>query len=225
MGDYPDNAERFALFCRAVLEASKVLGVPDVLPLPRLADGADSHTFEVLSTSKIRHFATWALRFHHSQHWIPGTVPAGYAAAADASLGLVHHLQAGVLRQGELPEGCASSLPISSPRSAAAMRRRSRPPSTALGWKAFCARAGNRRGNSERRGLREVESRRRTPTSQPITAPRIWRARPRASRICWPSSALPEDTQSAGDGHCLALCRAKGLRPDPAVADRWRART
>ena len=29
-GDYPDNAERFSLFCRAVLEASKVVGVPDV---------------------------------------------------------------------------------------------------------------------------------------------------------------------------------------------------
>ncbi len=29
-GDYPDNAERFALYCRAVLEASKILGVPDV---------------------------------------------------------------------------------------------------------------------------------------------------------------------------------------------------
>jgi len=29
-GDYPDNAERFGLFCRAVLEAAKVLGVPDV---------------------------------------------------------------------------------------------------------------------------------------------------------------------------------------------------
>src|ERR1700686_3813517 len=29
-GDYPDNAERFALFSRAVLEASKVLGVPHV---------------------------------------------------------------------------------------------------------------------------------------------------------------------------------------------------
>src|SRR6059058_4151371 len=27
-GDFPDNAERFALFCRAVLEASKILGVP-----------------------------------------------------------------------------------------------------------------------------------------------------------------------------------------------------
>jgi starch synthase len=29
-GDYPDNAERFALFSRAVLEASKILGVPEV---------------------------------------------------------------------------------------------------------------------------------------------------------------------------------------------------
>lgn len=29
-GDYSDNAERFALFSRAVLEASKILGVPDV---------------------------------------------------------------------------------------------------------------------------------------------------------------------------------------------------
>ncbi len=29
-GDYPDNAERFALFCRAVIEASKILGVPHV---------------------------------------------------------------------------------------------------------------------------------------------------------------------------------------------------
>jgi starch synthase len=31
LGDYHDNAERFALFCRAVLEAVKVLGVPNVL--------------------------------------------------------------------------------------------------------------------------------------------------------------------------------------------------
>ena len=29
-GDYPDNAERFALFCRAVLEATKILGVPQL---------------------------------------------------------------------------------------------------------------------------------------------------------------------------------------------------
>ena len=31
IGDYPDNAERFALLCRAVLEATKFLGRPDVL--------------------------------------------------------------------------------------------------------------------------------------------------------------------------------------------------
>ncbi|MFB3915650.1 MAG: glycogen synthase GlgA [Terriglobales bacterium] len=30
LGDYPDNAERFALYSRAVLEATKILGVPDV---------------------------------------------------------------------------------------------------------------------------------------------------------------------------------------------------
>jgi starch synthase len=29
-GDYPDNAERFGLYCRAVIEATKILGVPDV---------------------------------------------------------------------------------------------------------------------------------------------------------------------------------------------------
>ena len=29
-GDYPDNAERFGLLCRAVIEAIKILGVPDV---------------------------------------------------------------------------------------------------------------------------------------------------------------------------------------------------
>jgi starch synthase len=29
-GDFPDNAERFALFCRAVIEGSKILGVPDI---------------------------------------------------------------------------------------------------------------------------------------------------------------------------------------------------
>ena len=29
-GDYPDNAERYALYSRAVLEAAKILGVPDI---------------------------------------------------------------------------------------------------------------------------------------------------------------------------------------------------
>ena len=30
LGDYIDNAERYALFCRAVLEASKIVGVPQI---------------------------------------------------------------------------------------------------------------------------------------------------------------------------------------------------
>lgn len=30
LGDYPDNAERFSLYCRAVIESSKMLGVPDL---------------------------------------------------------------------------------------------------------------------------------------------------------------------------------------------------
>ena len=30
LGDYHDNAERFALFSRAVLESAKILGAPDV---------------------------------------------------------------------------------------------------------------------------------------------------------------------------------------------------
>ena len=30
LGDYRDNAERFALFSRAVLEATKIIGVPDI---------------------------------------------------------------------------------------------------------------------------------------------------------------------------------------------------
>ncbi|MGD0546919.1 MAG: glycogen synthase GlgA [Terracidiphilus sp.] len=29
-GDYPDNAERFGLYCRAVIEAAKLLGVPEI---------------------------------------------------------------------------------------------------------------------------------------------------------------------------------------------------
>jgi starch synthase len=29
-GDYPDNAERFGTFCRAVIEATKIIGVPDI---------------------------------------------------------------------------------------------------------------------------------------------------------------------------------------------------
>jgi starch synthase len=66
-GDYPDNAERFALYSRAVLEASKILGVPDVFHchdwqaalIPVLlrtsyaADPVFRHTFTVFTIHNI----------------------------------------------------------------------------------------------------------------------------------------------------------------------------
>ena len=41
-GDYPDNAERFGLSSRAVLEATKLLGVPDVFHVHDWQSGDDS---------------------------------------------------------------------------------------------------------------------------------------------------------------------------------------
>ena len=59
-GDYPDNAERFALFSRAVLEASKILGVPDIfhchdwqsalIPVLLATQYADDPAFREVST-------------------------------------------------------------------------------------------------------------------------------------------------------------------------------
>jgi starch synthase len=102
-GDYPDNAERFAMFSRAVLEASKVSGRAAGLPLPRLAIRADSgdaaHALRRGSrVSRSRH------RLHHPQHGIPGPVPGRYFAVADAALGPAHHVENGIFRPGEFPE-------------------------------------------------------------------------------------------------------------------------
>ncbi len=59
-GDYPDNAERYALFSRAVLEASKILGVPDIfhchdwqtalIPVLLRTSYADDPVFESTAT-------------------------------------------------------------------------------------------------------------------------------------------------------------------------------
>lgn len=59
-GDYPDNAERFALFSRVVLEASKILGVPDIfhchdwqtalIPVLLRTSYADDPVFESTAT-------------------------------------------------------------------------------------------------------------------------------------------------------------------------------
>ena len=104
LGDYHDNAERFALFCRAVLEATKILGAPDLFHchdwqtalIPILLEDALPRRPGVRANS---------VRLHHSQPGISGTVSARSSAAADAAVGLVHHGKAGILRQSQLPEG------------------------------------------------------------------------------------------------------------------------
>ena len=66
-GDYPDNAERFALFSRAVLEASKILGVPDLFH----CHDWQSALIPVLlrhNMRKIRLSATW-VRYSPSTTW------------------------------------------------------------------------------------------------------------------------------------------------------------
>jgi hypothetical protein len=96
-GDYPDNAERFALFSRAVLEASKILGVPDVfhchdwqaalIPVLLSTQYADDPAFRDVSTVF--------------------TIHARHIALADALLGFVHHDRHGIFRSSELPERCS----------------------------------------------------------------------------------------------------------------------
>ena len=71
-----DNAERFALFCRAVLESAKMLGTPDaVFALPRLADGPDSHTAQD-AVRRRPGVCEYSQRLHHSQYRIPGNLSA-----------------------------------------------------------------------------------------------------------------------------------------------------
>ena len=108
-GDYPDNAERFALFSRAVLEASKILGVPACIPLPRLAVGARARDAAHALCRRSR-VSRSGHRFHHPQHGIPGSVSARYLAAADAALGSAHDLEDGIFRPGEFSEGRARVL-------------------------------------------------------------------------------------------------------------------
>ena len=104
LGDYHDNAERFAMFSRAVLEASKVLGAPDIL---HCHDWQTALIPVLLKTlyDEDPAFCNAPCVVYDSQPRIPGTFPAGDPAAAHAAVGPVHDVEAGVLRQGEFPEG------------------------------------------------------------------------------------------------------------------------
>ena len=183
LGDYHDNAERFALFSRAVLEAAKVLGVPDVLHCHDWQTALVPILLKTLYDRRPR-VCQRPVRLHHSQPGLPGTVPAGDPAAAHAALGPVHHVEAGILRQGEFPEGRdhhgrlhhhrEPEIQPGNPDRGIRLRAGGR-----------LARArGHRHRHPERRGLQRVESRKGSSSSPRTTRPKTSTARRSASATC-----------------------------------------
>ena len=97
VGDYPDNAERFALFSRAVLEASKILGVPQIFHCHDWQSALIPVLLRTQYAGRSR-IPRRGHRFHHPQHGIPGSVSPGHSAASHAAVGPVHHFQDGIFR-------------------------------------------------------------------------------------------------------------------------------
>ena len=102
--DYADNAERFGLFCRAVIEASKRPRRARRLPRSRLAGRAHSRLSAHHLPRRSR-FAQRGRRAHHSQCRVPGKISAQYHRATPLSLGTFHHGQGGAVRSLQLFEG------------------------------------------------------------------------------------------------------------------------
>ena len=100
LGDYHDNAERFALFCRAVLEATKILGAPDILHCHDWQTALIPILLKTLYDEDPA-FANTPCVFTIHNLGYQGSVPARNSAAADAAVGPVHDVEAGILRQGQ----------------------------------------------------------------------------------------------------------------------------
>ena len=88
-GDYADNWERFGLFCRAVLESCKQIGVPDVFHVH------DWETAMLPVYLRTTYYFDPALRSaggsDHSQSRTAGLVSAGDHAASITPVGRLHH--------------------------------------------------------------------------------------------------------------------------------------
>ncbi len=98
-GDYPDNAERFGLLSRAVIEASKIIGIPDVF---HVHDWQTAMLAVLLRSTYffdpvLRHVPA-VLTIHNAgyQGWFPPQNDGNTAAA----VGHVYLRQAGTLRHG-----------------------------------------------------------------------------------------------------------------------------
>ena len=157
-GDYPDNAERFALFSRAVLEAAKILGVPQIfhchdwqsalVPVLLRTQYAEDPAFRDVAT---------VFTIHNMGY--QGLFPARHFAFAHPALGPVHHLQDGVFRQRKLFKGRAGIFRFHYYRE---QKVQSGNPDHGV-WLWPGRRAAlpvfNRGRHPERRGLRRMESR------------------------------------------------------------------
>src|SRR5664280_1449594 len=105
-GDYPDNAERFGLFCRAVVEATKLLGVPDVFHVHDWqAAMVPVYLRAVYSGDPMLRGAAVVLTIHNAGY--QGDVSAGDDGEAVTSVGDFHHGQAGAVRPVQFFEGRA----------------------------------------------------------------------------------------------------------------------
>ena len=171
-GDYADNWERFGLFCRAVLEASKQLGVPDVF---HVHDWQASLVPVYLKTLYSCDPGAAQSRRPCSRSTTPdtrGCFPPQTVGTAAVSLGNIHHGPRRALRQIQFSQGRHRLLRFADHGEPSLCRRDSdtgvrRGPRERVA-EARCGPGGN----SEWRRLLRSGIRRRTATSPRITRPR-----------------------------------------------------
>ena len=183
LGDYHDNAERFALFSRAVLEATKILGVPDVLH----CHDWQTALVPILLKTLYREdpaFAQTPCVFTIHNLGYQGLFPPEilpllmlpwdlFTMSKLEFYGKVNFLKGAITM--------ADYITTVSRKYA----RRSRPPSTASGWRACCApRAGTVAGIVNGVDYTEWNPGDRPVSSPPIIRPRISTARRSASATC-----------------------------------------
>ena len=103
-GDYSDNAERFGLFCRAVIEATKIMGVPEVFHVHDWQAATDSG----VSADNLRSGSGGERRGQRaddSQRRISREVSAEDHGAVAVSVGHFHDGQGGAVRPLQFSEG------------------------------------------------------------------------------------------------------------------------
>ena len=140
--DYPDNCDRFVFFCRAVLEAIRLLDFwPDVLHVNDWQTGL----VPVYLREVYRHYAVAAAAdrydadphaVHHPQHRLPGLFWHWDMNADRPGLAAVQPRPARVLRPAQLPQGRHRLRRPASTPSARPTPGRSRRPITAAACRA-----------------------------------------------------------------------------------------